>query len=204
MTQYYYTAWQSWTSGTATTVTDSCTASNSATWIQWNELGSAAFNVLPTQGHFGPYQPVQVVMGTEQISTVNLQGISAPNHLPIPDIEAVGRRLQEEAEETRKRQVEAVACAEDLLQSIIEPEQWQEWKKRQTITIVAKDTGKKKWVLTNESSYNVKEYNESGKRIKEHCVVTPNVPMPDQLATQYLYLHSNPELLLRAANTRPL
>jgi undecaprenyl pyrophosphate synthase len=101
-----------------------------------------------------------------------------------------------EAEAQRLRNL-AEKRAEALLLSLLNRNQRLEYKLQRQITIWK---GDKKWVLAKERSYNVLEYDEQGKLIAKHCVQTVGTPMADQLAAQYLYMHTDPDLLIRTAN----
>jgi hypothetical protein len=195
-TTYGSNAWTYWAGDTT---------GGSATgnvWIQWQPVGvvpvvsngqmlTTEYHVELGSQHLPAYEvPVQT---PEEIQ-------AAAEAMAVRAAEAL--RQQQEAErrqleETRKRN-EAQKKANDLLLSLLDKGQKEEYTKNRCITIYRGT--KPKWKLLKERSYNVLEYDDNGTLITKHCVQTPTTPLEDQLAAQYLYLHDCPEELIRVAN----
>ena len=119
-------------------------------------------------------------------------------HVQSAPTEEEIRVAQAVAQEKLRKKQEAELKADELLLSLLDQRQRKEYKETQKISIY--QGRKPKWVLHKRPSYNVVELDDCGHPIKEHCVQTLGVPLADQLATQYLYLHTNPDELLRVAN----
>lgn len=168
--------WNYWT----TLAGSSTNLATSNTWTIWSDgTGNTANIVYRTE----PVQP-HVPTAEEQVAQVERTRVLAA----------------EEHERIVKRK-EAERKADELLLSVINRRQRREYKTKNQITIFAGQ--KPKYILQKRESYNVVECDDCGRPVQQHCVQTRGTPLADQLATQYLYLHTNPAELLGVANHRP-
>lgn len=106
---------------------------------------------------------------------------------------------QEEAK--RKAAIAEVANkrAEELLRSVLSPEQERAWNENKAFYVVGNKT-KKRYKIDNRSHGNLTELDEKGKVVAGLCVYVPGVPTADHVAAQKLMLECNEEELLRVAN----
>jgi hypothetical protein len=93
---------------------------------------------------------------------------------------------------------EAEHKAEVLLMSLLNRRQKKEYKQKRQISIY--EGRERKWILRKRDNYNIVEC-ENGKPVRAYCVQT-DTPLPDQLATQFLYLKHSPQELLDKANVK--
>lgn len=114
---------------------------------------------------------------------------------------------QEQANRLREERVrvqeEIKARSVDLLESLLTQSELDEYRETGQITLKGPN-GKRKWIIAPRGAYAITECNKKGEPYQEHCVVTPGVPIADQMAAHLLYLKTDPQALLRVANTRPL
>jgi hypothetical protein len=104
---------------------------------------------------------------------------------------AAGRKLAQEKLEADKK-------AEELLVAHLDKKQKKYWKERQEF-IVLSETGRQ-FLIRNARNKNVRELDTEGKRLREFCIVAPEVPIPDQLLMQKLMLEHSEAEFLRTAN----
>lgn len=196
----YWTAPNGATGGTAATASTS-DWETATIWEAWTPVGS--YRVATPK----PIDYKEIVLGEYQTPVQTPEQIAAAAEaVAKAAAEALERQKEYQRKEEERKRLEAMAKvrAEDLLLSILNRRQRIEWKLKHQISIYEKGWRHPKYILKNQPSSNVCEYNKEGKRIIEHCVVTPGVPLCDQLATQVLYLKNAPEELLKVANHFPV
>ncbi len=170
------------------------------TWVRWADMSASTSTTAEVWTYWTTNSD-----GTVGIHAVHLNSAPAqPAPMPTPE-ELERLRIEAEAERARAlaQKAEAEKKAEELLISILDPRQAEEYRTRGQISILQGQLAK--WILEKKQSYNVLECDDAGKPIRKHCVQTPDgTPLADQLATQYLYLTTRPALLLEVANHRPI
>jgi len=178
--------WSIWTSASGTT---SATSTDNI-WDGWTAT-SGSTNATYNGIFEAPNAPIPQLTA-EQLAAINQE-------------QAERDRLRAERdEENRKKQAEANLKADKLLLSLLNRRQRKEFVEKKQISIYRRGRRVPDWILENKSSRNIIELDARGKPIKNHCVQTRGTPLSDQLATQYLYLHTNPAELLRVAITQNL
>ena len=206
-----YTTWEIWTSsGTSTS------AGSNNCWLQWttvkgsNSTGETTWNSWNTHTYTDTNTGNDLIFKIWGDADFNAQPVNIPACQP-PTAEQL--REQEEArqrarereqarlEEQRLKTEAAKKQAEKLLMSLLNPRQRKEYREKQQISIYRGN--RRKWILKRYESYNVLECDKEGKPVTAHCVHPDGVPLEDNLATQYLYLHTNAQELLRIANRQP-
>ena len=165
--------WTIWTSATGST-----TNNGSVTcWNNWIISGNATGVTYPVEHEAEARATVQRI---EQTIPVN---------------------WREQQDERARKQQDAELRANELLLSLLDQRQRKEYKDKNQISIY--QGRKPKYILYKRAAYNIAELDDCGVPTIEHCVQTLGTPLADQLATQYLYLHTNPAELLGVANHRP-
>jgi hypothetical protein len=173
--------WSIWTSASDTSGMTSATSIDNV-WLGWTASGGST-SATSNRTFVAP----QPRLTAEQIEAINLE-------------RAEQDRLRAERQEAeRKRQAEANLKADKLLLSLLNRRQRKEFREKQQISIYRRGRHVPSWILENKSSRNIIELDPRDKPIRRHCVQTVTTPLSDQLATQYLYLHTNPAELLRVA-----
>ena len=211
--------WRVWADaeqGTSSATTYQIQASSTnAVWGTWAGVDSVTVGGTTTNDQIWiQWQPLETIEVREYGNPTPYRVFTAPiNRTPeeIAEQERLAQEMQAERErrdaQQRAQQEEraklaelAKIRAEDLLLSLLNARQRREWKTKKQISIY--DGRVLKWILKNESTYNIVECDAKGEAIKTHCVVPrESVPLADQLAMQYLYLNGGcQEELIRVAN----
>jgi hypothetical protein len=99
---------------------------------------------------------------------------------------------------------EADARAEELLLSLLDEDQREEYSEKRQISIFCGGEHPA-FILRKVESFNIVELDICGEPVSCHCVQTVGVPLADQLATQFLYIASgHHQELLAVANHHPV
>jgi len=98
-----------------------------------------------------------------------------------------------------KKAAEAKARAEELLVSLLDEEQEEEWKLSRTVTVKVSDV---KSVRIKEGwAGNCEELDENGHVIARHCIhPSTSVPNADNMISQLLMLETDPDEFFRISN----
>lgn len=191
----YDGTWRAWQpAGTSTqyTIKASTTANNVwYQWVDWQEQGTAA-----------TYPPINVGVYQAPVQT-KAEIRAAARAMAQRAKEAL--RLQKKAERENKlrqqKMLQAERRATRLLLALLNRQQKKEYRELKQITINHPGTEIPQYILKNTLSGNILEHDKAGKPIVRHCVhVGYGIPLPDNLATQVLYLKTKPEELLKVAN----
>lgn len=194
--------WNTWTTGTAsTTVTYDLQADR--TWYQWNTTASTTT---------GFYVNDEAWVRWNQMEPINFGALLRPPQYTVEDLAQMERerasraalRAAQEAEYVEKR-VMAASRALELLDMILTPDQRQERKQHQRITIQA-PSGRRYEVETHRASVhgNIVEIDAHGCRLRRGCVAPGMygddgaLPTADGWVGQVLALrHNEAELLVK-------
>lgn len=178
------TVWESWNSGW-TTSTSSVTSND--VWLSWNTTwasnSTATYDSSVTWSAWNNPRYNQAVRALRQQET---------------DAERAAReeraRIQrEEQERAQRERDEANARARELLLSVLNEEQKEEYLKYKAFTVIAKDS-QRRYIIKEGWAGNVYEVDENDNVIRSFCIhPRETIPVPDNLTSQKLMLEGGQE-----------
>lgn len=191
MTMFYDATWNSWTSGTSATSSCAISTSSDTTWTSWTSGTSATDNTAWyywIDGNIYAGQQSQA----PQYSEEELAQIRQRR-------EEQRQRMEAERQERERQQKEADKKADQLLKSLLSPEQIAQLDELSAFIITTPKGNtyriKRGW------AGNIEKIDRDGQATDRFCIHPKiSVPYADNMATQKLMLETNEDEFLRVAN----
>jgi hypothetical protein len=180
------------------------TAANNV-WYTWNTNNQTGTSATGTDGVWGIWIDGSITANSapcvvDGYNRPVVQDIRTPEQIAEADRQQTAALETARMENQRRVAVEAEAAkkAEQLLVANLNPTQKKRWKEAQEFVVLSQSG--RRFVITNGRNGNVREVDDQGNRLRSFCIVSPSVPVPDQLLAQKLMLECAEADFLRIAN----